>query len=225
MQPMTVMRTAVRTLTRSAAEKDSTLASQKNTLLSLCVGLNRGFNAREVERASISDLIGKICASQPNGPECFTTESASSAIAGEWKLMYTTALDVLSIGINPFVEIGQIYQNVNFDGSQVNNIIEIQPKLAPVLNRLIGSSLTRLTVTARGTPEGRNRIRISFSGIRAEGVSILGKTLEPIPEFLRDISVSFSSVSSAGYFDTIYLDDDLRISTGTSNSVFILCRP
>lgn len=43
----------------------------------------------------------------------------TSILTGEWKLIFTSALDVLSLGLIPGVQIGQIFQNINEDGSEV----------------------------------------------------------------------------------------------------------
>ena len=49
-----------------------------------------------------------------------------SIAAGEWRLLFTTALDVLAIGVNPLVEVGQIYQNIDPSGEEVVNVIEVR---------------------------------------------------------------------------------------------------
>lgn len=43
----------------------------------------------------------------------------SSILAGEWKLLFTSALDVLSLGLLPGIEPGQIFQNISKDGKEV----------------------------------------------------------------------------------------------------------
>lgn len=43
----------------------------------------------------------------------------ASILTGEWKLIFTSALDVLSLGLIPGVDVGEIYQNINEDGSEV----------------------------------------------------------------------------------------------------------
>lgn len=43
----------------------------------------------------------------------------TSLLAGEWKLLFTSALDVLSLGLIPGVDVGQVFQNISEDGSEV----------------------------------------------------------------------------------------------------------
>lgn len=51
----------------------------------------------------------------------------ASILTGEWKLIFTSALDVLSLGLIPGVDIGEIYQNINEDGSEVRQTTAILP--------------------------------------------------------------------------------------------------
>ena len=115
----------------------------KRELFRRVASLNRGFNCIESERQEVLQLVETL-ENYPSDLPCvgFGTEAGALA-AGEWRLVFTTALDVLSVGISPFSEIGQIYQNINDEGDLVTNIIELQPKIAALVNPLIGSSVTR----------------------------------------------------------------------------------
>jgi hypothetical protein len=148
--------------------------------------------------------------------------NSETSFSGQWRLIFTTALDVLTLGINPLVEVGQIYQNINEDYSEVVNIVELQPKFAS-LNGIIGSSMVRLNVIAKSSREGDERIRISFSSVKAEGVSLFGNPLDFIPDWARGVQISLPGFGS-GFFDTTFVDEDLRISTGSNGALFVLCR-
>lgn len=44
----------------------------------------------------------------------------TSILSGEWKLIFTSALDVLSLGLLPGIDVGQVFQNISDDGTEVN---------------------------------------------------------------------------------------------------------
>jgi len=208
----------------------------KSDLLSVVAPLNRGFAAREDERALVLALVEQLEASQATQQGAcadFGTPSGSVA-AGEWKLVFTTALDVLAIGVNPLVEVGQIYQNIADDGEEVVNVIEIQPKIAALANPLVGSSLSTLRVFARAVVEDDRRIRIAFKRIEAEAISIFGFDLTTfLPPQLQMIGIDIPSAvrgdggdpaQSQGYFTVTFCDGDLRVSRSNSGDLFVLVR-
>lgn len=44
----------------------------------------------------------------------------TSLLAGDWTLIFTSALDVLSLGLLPGIDVGQVFQNISEDGTEVN---------------------------------------------------------------------------------------------------------
>jgi hypothetical protein len=124
----------------SANRLESDLVAIKSRLYSLCAMTDRGFGAEKKDRDAIENLIdrlqsicdpnptrGLICdigydASKYNEPGMrhspipytyFPFKMSSNKgvpIEGVWRLIYTTALDVLSLGINPIAQLQGIYQ-------------------------------------------------------------------------------------------------------------------
>ncbi|CAN0409760.1 unnamed protein product, partial [Hapterophycus canaliculatus] len=77
------------------------------------------------------------------------------------RLLYTTSLDVLSLQVNPAVTVGQIFQEIEADGRGIQNIIELQPPFAAV-NKILGSSMSTLTVKLETEPVSGSRINLKF---------------------------------------------------------------
>ena len=221
-----------------AGKEAASREAAKKSLFKLCTGLNRGLNAREDEnRAAVAlvESLEQLCPPKDDGMVMMRPADGGAApIGGEWKLIYTTALDVLTVGLTPGVEVGQIYQNISPDLTEVVNIIELQPSLA-ALNGVLGSSLTTFTVRAKATVEGIDRLRIAFQDVSVQAETLFGTQLStlPIPEALRRFKFSFPTALrgdggdpslSSGYFTTTFLDDDLRISRGNNGALFVLVR-
>jgi len=211
--------------------------SLKKSFFSRYTGLNRGFNAREKERQEVLLLVEDLESFQISNRR---DDDDSEELTGTWRLIFTTALDVLSLGVTPFVEIGQIYQNIALDEGKVENVIEVQPKIFAPFNGVLGSTVTKLVVRAESSLEKSDaikpvpRIRIAFASVTIEGVSVFGNSIpDIIPSWLRSIKLAFPAslrgdggdpLESQGYFDTTYVDQDLRISRGNNGALFVLVR-
>jgi hypothetical protein len=76
--------------------------------------------------------------------------SGAIPVRGAWRLIYTSAVDVLSLAANPISSIGGVYQNVENDGVITNIIDVLNPRalsiLPPTLNL---DSTLRLKVQTR----------------------------------------------------------------------------
>lgn len=63
------------------------------------------------------------CTQQALNPNTTPNDGFSdgtSILSGEWKLIFTSALDVLSLGLLPGIDVGQVFQNISEDGTEVN---------------------------------------------------------------------------------------------------------
>jgi PAP_fibrillin len=135
-------------------------------------------------------------------------------LVGTWRLVFTNALDILSLSLLPFVRIGPIYQNVEageISGEyNLYNLIDLSPPLDPVLNAfdVFGSTVTRIRVTAKGDvlPSDTRKLNIKFVRSAVEGVSLLGIDLSDLPKLSAQIPSSPN-----GLVDTIFIDDEMRI--------------
>ncbi|CAN0108989.1 unnamed protein product, partial [Ectocarpus fasciculatus] len=93
------------------------------------------------------------------------------------RLLYTTSLDVLSLQINPAVTVGKIFQQIESDGRAIQNIIELQPPFAAV-NKILGSSMTTLTVKLETEPVSDSRINLKFVRTEIKANSLFGRELD-----------------------------------------------
>eukprot|EP00640_Fibrocapsa_japonica_P002649 CAMPEP_0113944118 /NCGR_PEP_ID=MMETSP1339-20121228/30647_1 /TAXON_ID=94617 /ORGANISM="Fibrocapsa japonica" /LENGTH=249 /DNA_ID=CAMNT_0000949193 /DNA_START=192 /DNA_END=940 /DNA_ORIENTATION=- /assembly_acc=CAM_ASM_000762 len=200
--------------------------SLKRDLIKTCSGTNRGLTTTNEEKTKIFDLLERLEELNPNPNPCDGLLDGTSPLEGEWQLLFTNALDVLSVGIVPAVYVGQVYQNVNYDGSEITNIIDLQPGLAPVLNPLIGSSVARLKVRARGKVESSKRIAINFLSSELQPQTLLGRDITGLFSSLPPLKVEFPTQAPQpfGYVDTTYVDDEMRVARSLGENLFVLIK-
>lgn len=149
---------------------------------SACV--NRGFAVTPSLTGDIRGLIEQLERGNPNpappgGDDAAALQRWRTLLGGKWRLVYTDALDVLSLGLlSPVALVNQVYQTIGtfapysssspsssvaeIDAEEVTvdvaNIVELQPFTAVVGNMLSvlpGRTLTNLVVNANG----RQRLR------------------------------------------------------------------
>jgi hypothetical protein len=118
-------------------------------------------------------------------------DDVSSPLKGSWKLIWTTAWDVLSLEASPFTKTAAIYQV--YDPPTITNVIDVMPKIqAAFPAEWFPRSLLRLQVETMGSSpppppsyEGddstRNRIGLEFRTVQARPLQILGTTLDVFP--------------------------------------------
>mmetsp|Transcript_6056 Transcript_6056/g.10425 ORF Transcript_6056/g.10425 Transcript_6056/m.10425 type:complete len:256 (+) Transcript_6056:118-885(+) len=124
--------------------------------------------------------------------------TSSAALGGVWRLVYTTSDSILGRSRPSFLRPkGPIYQIITLDQSAVENreTIEILPFLK-VTNR----------VEATFTVDGPVRVQVKFNTFY----------VGPIPIKAGE--------NARGFLDTTYLDDNLRISRGNRNNLFVLVK-
>lgn len=204
-------------------------ADLKCELYAAVASLNRGLSASSVTKASVNDLIEQLERQNPTEAPVDTPD----LLVGEWRLLYTDALDILSLGLlAPVALVSEVYQNValapddadhDFD---VENIVELEPAIAPVLNAFAGRTMSKVAVKARGVRQSEQRVDISFVESALRQHSVVGME---IPAQLPSLRVPFGRrARPAGYIDTTYLDEDIRVVRAPpffgQNNVFVLMR-
>jgi PAP_fibrillin len=65
----------------------------------------------------------------------------------------------------------QIYQNIGSDGTEIVNIVELQPLLAPILP----STVARLVVGAEGSVASPERLDLAFKSSAFTPLTFLGR--------------------------------------------------
>jgi hypothetical protein len=166
-------------------------------LLRQLEGLNEEtFASRGIDgpaRSRNSDVEKMSSSSRSSRGPTNDFDDVSSPLKGCWKLIWTTAWDVLSLEASPFTKTAAIYQV--YDPPTITNVIDVMPKIqAAFPTALFPSSLLRLQVETIGSSpppppqpsydgddSTRNRIGLEFRTVQARPLQILGTTLDVFP--------------------------------------------
>ncbi len=184
----------------------SDAAELKQELYTQVSALDRGFIADTPTRKKIHSTLSLLEQVTPSAEPL-----DDPLLEGTWELVYTNALDLLSLTLMaPVATISTIYQNV-LPSYELVNVVELEPPFSAVLNLFDQTrSCTRLEVKARGSRrEGDARkLDIVFERATVKQTSLSFVGALDLPGF----SVPFLGGSAVGYVDTTYLDDELRIA-------------
>lgn len=187
----------------------------KKNLLQIGASYDRGFGASPSARKRADKLIASL---EELNEETFAARGIEgntvSPISGSWRMIWTTANDVLVLGASPIAQVGAIYQI--FTPPEVTNVIDFIPRAQSLLPALIPSSLLRAKVRTRASSrrESSNRIGLVFEAVKLQPVEFFGLDASTLPPFAADlpkIPGTDNNDSGPGYFDVTYLDDELLI--------------
>jgi hypothetical protein len=213
----------------------------KSELLRSVAEQNRGLASTSSSRKETLELVRALEREQAQGSSPSTTIAApcnlgwaeqASKVSGDWKLLFTTALDVLLLGwsVLPFTpQVGSIYQNIRVALSAdameftLENVVQFAAPASFLLAQFgIEDSDATLRVLARGQCDRSRpqRLYLRFERARLEPNRFLGRrideTLPPLQLPLRGTAV--------GWTELTFLDEDLRIIRTAVNDVFVLWR-
>lgn len=207
-------------------------ATVKQDLLNAVAGTNRGFIPSEWQAEQIQGHISDL-----EGTSASSNTLDDTRLFGKWRLLYTDALDVLSLSfLSPVAQVAQINQNI-FEVAEadrkgeraydyeIENVVLLEPYFAPVTNAFMGRTVTELKVLAEGRRMGDTRIDITFVGSKVRQQSVAGWQ---VPERLPPVRVALGR--PVGWIETTYLDDDLRVGRAPpvrgneKGNVFVLIR-
>lgn len=225
---------------------NSSRTELKRQLLSVAASYDRGFSSTPTVRQSVEDIIQQLAMINPN------TDKASQGINGRndinitddtngdvplkgiWRLIWTTAYDVVSLGASPIVAPSAIYQDIRSPPAIIN-IIDFIPRI------LLGpTSLLRAKVTTRASIRDANRVGLTFEGVVLQPMELLGQKVDTLlpPILTLDFTlpqtiirqlislvpglitnddssnnekVGNNNDESPGYFDVEYVDEELLI--------------
>jgi hypothetical protein len=181
---------------------------------------DRGFGATGRARDEADQVIDAL---EALNPMTFAAEgiegvgSASSPLTGAWRMIWTTAQDVLTLASSPISTVSAIYQV--FDPPVVTNVIDLIPRIQALLPPGVApQSLVRAQVTTRASPRSSmpNRVGLDFESVNLQPVQLFGFESSMLPPFgfnlprLPDIPGS-DPESSPGFFDVTYLDAELLV--------------
>ena len=222
----------------SATEQAENSSDLKRKLYQLAASYDRGFAATPKARTEANDIIEQLAAVNP-------TENAAKGIDGNdfsddvplkatWRMIWTSAFDVVSLGASPIAAPSAIYQVIT-DPPIATNIIDFIPRAQTFFpSSSVPSSLLRAEVTTRASSRrgSANRVGLFFEGVKLQPIELLGQKVDNLPPLSVDLTwqqglidqvatfvpglENFSSegkddVDAPGYFDVEYLDDELLI--------------
>ena len=227
--------------TEETGEAD--LPALKSQIFAACAAADRGFAASPSDREEIEDLLAKLSKLSPiDDPARGISEGDTDApLSGCWRLVYTSATDVSTLGANPLVAVGGIYQDAR-NLPIITNVIDCSPRVIQNLSPSAAAAVataTRLKVQTRARPRSSTRVGLNFESIKAEPLTVLGQpapswlpTLQlPLPQLGLDLQRRIFGVdedqdprdasTNPAFFDVRYLDDDfLVIQQGSPGGMF-----
>lgn len=200
----------------------------KKELLNLCASYDRGFGASLSARKRVDKIVNQLKAVNPTPVDAargiegenYSSEEGPPPLQGIWRMVWTTALDVLNLGASPIAAPSAIYQVI--EPPIATNIIDFIPRIQSLFPDVFPTSLTRAEVKTRTSKRTEsNRVGLDFEAVKLVPVEFLGidaNNLPPLNINLPKINVSdlpgvtgVDPSNSPGYFDVVYLDDELLI--------------
>ncbi|KAL9189777.1 hypothetical protein ACHAXT_009452 [Thalassiosira profunda] len=211
-------------------------AELKRQLYQLAASYDRGFGATPKARAEADDILSQLADLNP-------TPFAANGIDGEggevplkaiWRMVWTSAFDVVSLGASPFAAPSAIYQDIT-NPPIATNIIDFIPRAQTFFPSSIAPpSLLRAEVSTRASSRNGkpNRVGLVFEGIKLRPIELLGQKVDNLPsldidftwprnliERLADFVPGLDSLGlnqsddadAPGYFDVEYLDEELLV--------------
>lgn len=205
------------TTTTAAAEedKDEKRSKLKRYLLSLGASYDRGFGASSSARSRVDDLIQELeQLNEEDNASMGIDGTEASPLSGSWRMIWTTASDVLVLGASPVATVGAIYQI--FEPPLVTNVIDFIPRIQALLPpSLVPPTLVRAKVQTKASFRSgfSNRVGLYFEAVKLQPIEVLGAdatNLPPVGANLPKIPGTDND-SGPGYFDVTFLDDELLI--------------
>lgn len=203
----------------------------KRELLQLGASFDRGFGASPRARTKVEQVLLELENLNPEDNAARGISGGSmdlaSPLQGNWRMVWTTAPDVLSLAVNPVVTVGAIYQL--FEPPIVTNVIDLLPRIQNLLPpSLVPNSLLRANVKTRASARDGYpmRIGLDFEAVSLEPVELLGQVVRGVlPPLGFDLPKLFDLPDDVGYFDVSYLDEEiLIIRQNEPGGLFVLTR-
>jgi hypothetical protein len=199
----------------------------KTKLLGLGAGYDRGFGASPNARKKMETCIEELEFLNEEQDAARGIDGIGfSPLEGIWRLVWTTASDVLILGANPIVTVGAIYQL--FEPPIVTNVIDLLPRIQNLFPpSMVPSSLLRAKVQTRASPRTDKpmRVGLDFEAVNLQPVEFLGIDAGSLPPLGFDLPRFFELPDDVGYFDVTFLDKDLLIiKQNAPGGLFVLAR-
>ena len=219
----------------------------KTRLLKLAASFDRGFASSPRASSEANHVIAQLHAINPTSNANRGIDGGYDSVTplkGIWRMIWTSAFDVVSLGANPLAAPSAIYQDIREPPIAVN-IIDFIPRVQTLFPQSIApSTLVRAEVTTRASERSSNpnRVGLVFEGVKLQPIEFLGQSVSNLPPLSVDFTFGqgiLDQVASyvpgldelrdnedaPGYFDVDYLDDELLIiRQGPGGGVFALIK-
>jgi len=201
-----------------SVESIAAVEALKRTVLEFGASFDRGFGASQKSRAKMEKVIEELAGYNLEMDAAKGIEGSSensSPLTGCWRMVWTTAQDVLVLNASLLTTTGAIHQI--FEPPVVTNVIDFIPKAESFLPpTLTPSSLLRAKVTTRASTRPQPmRIGLDFEAVSLVPTQLFGMdlpdTVQPLKIDLPKISGLSADVESPGYFDVLFLDENMLI--------------
>jgi len=215
----------------AAGPPADTAEASKLALLSLAASYDRGYGATPAARASAADLVDRLGALPSDGedPARGADGSGTAPLSGVWRMVWTTAPDLLVLDANPLWAVGAVYQDCTALPAVIN-VIDLVPRLRNLVPLSAGlpESRLRLEVTTRAcVREEVGRVGLDFESVRVRPMEVLGRVADflPRPKFDLPKVPLVDTSAGPGFFDILYLDDDMLITDQNApGGIFVLVK-
>lgn len=206
-------------LTTAQQERVSDLKLQIFAKSAAC---DRGFAATPSERRTVLRLVDQL---KELSPERFPTRnfaphnyypSQPTPLAGTWRLVFTTAYDVLQLSSLPLTIVQGIYQQIQPDGD-VANVIDFAPRFQTLFpQQLTGNGTTiRAKVSILGRARGERRVGLTFNAVELKPLVLFSSSAAAA--LAPKLRINLPGRENAAIPRSIptRIDDSLRSSTFT----------
>ncbi len=190
----------------------------KALLLEAIAGKNRGLLITEKDKVNILTLTEKLEDENPT-PQPL---KAIDLLNGNWRLLYTNSKYILGLNNFPLLQLGEVYQCIRSENSQIYNIAEIVG--IPYLEGLV--SVAAIFEAVSDKRVNVNFIRSIFGLQRFVGYLSPSEFITQIENDKKFFPFDFpiKNNEQKGWLEITYLDHNLRISRGNEGNIFILSK-
>ncbi|KAL1522911.1 hypothetical protein AB1Y20_017876 [Prymnesium parvum] len=194
-------------------------AAAKARVLRGAQEVDRGFSA---SRGAARRLAADVAALEAFGGRASPTESP--LLLGDWELIFTDAVDVLSLKLLP-AQLGAIRQNLRAGKEPRTLGASNEVELQPLLNQWVAPPLRAPAVTYSVQADCRvldeRRVSLVFVGGKLQ-LPVLPAVASTLPSPLIDALQEL--VRGRIYLETTYLDEDVRVARGPNRELYVLSR-
>jgi hypothetical protein len=223
----------------ASSENEEKTALLKRDLYQLAASYDRGFSATPRARKEASEIIRMLAVMNPSknasrGIDGGDYEQDDVPLKAIWRMIWTSALDVVSLGASPLAAPSAIYQVIT-DPPVATNIIDFIPRAQSFFpSSITPPSLLRAEVATRASSRkgNTNRVGLVFEGVKLQPIELLGKKVDNLPPLSIDLTWQqnlFNQIApfvpgigsmksnggddadKPGYFDIEYIDHELLV--------------